>query len=117
MLNGIDYLSEFHVIDNILPKGKVLVDKGRCGCGGTEYYLTNEQPIVVIGPRLSFINCHYAKLPWSINICYSRNSRYLNTVLKSCIHHIYLLIVLPLRFERRTYCLEGSCSIQLSYGS
>ena len=22
-----------------------------------------------------------------------------------------------LRFERRTYCLEGSCSIQLSYGA
>ena len=25
--------------------------------------------------------------------------------------------VIPLRFERRTYCLEGSCSIQLSYGT
>ena len=23
--------------------------------------------------------------------------------------------VVPLRFERKTYCLEGSCSIQLSY--
>ena len=27
------------------------------------------------------------------------------------------LSVIPLRFERRTYCLEGSCSIQLSYGT
>ena len=26
-------------------------------------------------------------------------------------------MVIPLRFERRTYCLEGSCSIQLSYGT
>ena len=25
--------------------------------------------------------------------------------------------MIPLRFERRTYCLEGSCSIQLSYGT
>jgi hypothetical protein len=24
--------------------------------------------------------------------------------------------VIPKRFERLTYCLEGSCSIQLSYG-
>ena len=24
--------------------------------------------------------------------------------------------VIPARFERATYCLEGSCSIQLSYG-
>ncbi len=26
-------------------------------------------------------------------------------------------IVIPPRFERGTYCLEGSCSIQLSYGT
>ena len=26
-------------------------------------------------------------------------------------------MVTLLRFERRTYCLEGSCSIQLSYGA
>ena len=26
-------------------------------------------------------------------------------------------LVTLLRFERRTYCLEGSCSIQLSYGA
>ena len=25
--------------------------------------------------------------------------------------------VIPLRLERRTCCLEGSCSIQLSYGT
>ena len=28
-----------------------------------------------------------------------------------------LVVVTLLRFERRTYCLEGSCSIQLSYGA
>ena len=28
-----------------------------------------------------------------------------------------LVCVTLLRFERRTYCLEGSCSIQLSYGA
>ena len=26
-------------------------------------------------------------------------------------------VVIPPRFERGTYCLEGSCSIQLSYGT
>ena len=26
-------------------------------------------------------------------------------------------MVIPARFERATYCLEGSCSIQLSYGT
>ena len=28
-----------------------------------------------------------------------------------------MLIVIPLRFERRTHALEGRCSIQLSYGT
>ena len=28
-----------------------------------------------------------------------------------------LFFVIPLRLERKTYCLEGSCSIQLSYGT
>ncbi len=27
------------------------------------------------------------------------------------------LLVIPKRLERLTYCLEGSCSIQLSYGT
>jgi hypothetical protein len=26
-------------------------------------------------------------------------------------------MVMPARLERATYCLEGSCSIQLSYGT
>ena len=28
-----------------------------------------------------------------------------------------LRMAIPARFERATYCLEGSCSIQLSYGT
>ena len=28
-----------------------------------------------------------------------------------------MLIVIPLRFERKTHALEGRCSIQLSYGT
>ena len=27
------------------------------------------------------------------------------------------MLVIPLRFERRTHALEGRCSIQLSYGT
>ena len=30
---------------------------------------------------------------------------------------VVFFCVTLLRFERRTYCLEGSCSIQLSYGA
>ena len=30
---------------------------------------------------------------------------------------IVSLLVIPERLERSTYCLEGSCSIQLSYGT
>ena len=30
---------------------------------------------------------------------------------------LFLNFVIPLRLERKTYCLEGSCSIQLSYGT
>ena len=32
-------------------------------------------------------------------------------------HKCLLFSVIPLRLERRTCCLEGSCSIQLSYGT
>jgi hypothetical protein len=28
-----------------------------------------------------------------------------------------VLLVIPFGFEPKTYCLEGSCSIQLSYGT
>ena len=31
-------------------------------------------------------------------------------------HQCLIILVHPLGFEPRTYCLEGSCSIQLSYG-
>ena len=30
---------------------------------------------------------------------------------------LFFFVVIPLRLERKTYCLEGSCSIQLSYGT
>ena len=30
---------------------------------------------------------------------------------------IHFLMVIPLGLEPKTYCLEGSCSIQLSYGT
>ena len=36
---------------------------------------------------------------------------------QTALHHLRLLSVIPLRFERRTHALEGRCSIQLSYGT
>ena len=35
---------------------------------------------------------------------------------KSLRSETFIIAVTPKRFERLTYCLEGSCSIQLSYG-
>ena len=32
-------------------------------------------------------------------------------------YHFVISLATPVRFERTTYCLEGSCSIQLSYGA
>ena len=31
--------------------------------------------------------------------------------------NIDIIYVIPFGFEPKTYCLEGSCSIQLSYGT
>ena len=36
-----------------------------------------------------------------------------NAAVKNCC----AILVIPLRFERRTHALEGRCSIQLSYGT
>lgn len=53
----IAYLSMWDNFDMALPPGKVILDKGICGCGCTEYYLTNSQPIILVSPRKELINC------------------------------------------------------------
>ena len=45
------YLSDWSTFDSTLPTGKVIVSKGICGCGATEYYLTNNQKVVDATPR------------------------------------------------------------------
>ncbi len=44
----------------------------------------------------------------------------INYVKKCSLPHTLTMnrfLAIPARFERATYCLEGSCSIQLSYGT
>ena len=53
----VNYLSNWNDFDSRLPKGKVILNKNICGCGCTEYYLRNEQPIILVSPRKELLNC------------------------------------------------------------
>ena len=46
-------------------------------------------------------------------LCVVRHYQNKNALLRAT----YYLYVIPSRVELETYCLEGSCSIQLSYGT
>ncbi|MCF0224121.1 MAG: hypothetical protein HUK20_07615 [Fibrobacter sp.] len=38
----------------------MIVNKCVCGCGLTEYYLTNSRPVILVSPRKELINCKMA---------------------------------------------------------
>lgn len=52
----INYLSDWHDFDSYLPQGKVILSKGICGCGATEYYLRSNKPVVLASPRIPMIH-------------------------------------------------------------
>lgn len=51
----IKYLSEWSELDASLPQGKIIVNKIICGCGMTDYYLTNDMPVILASPRRELI--------------------------------------------------------------
>lgn len=53
----IEYLSQWKEFDSQLSPGQVIVDKGGCGCGGSEFYLNSDRPVLLVSPRKELINC------------------------------------------------------------
>ncbi len=54
---GIRWLGQWVNFDRDLPPGKIILNKNICGCGCTEYYLRNDQPVILVSPRKELINC------------------------------------------------------------
>lgn len=52
---NVQYLSDWTDLDNKLPQGKIIVNKIICGCGMTDYYLTNDMPVILASPRRELI--------------------------------------------------------------
>ena len=49
------YLSNWSDFDSIMPSGHVILNKSICGCGCTDYYLTNDLPVILVSPRKALI--------------------------------------------------------------
>ena len=49
------YLSNWTDFDSIMPSGHVILNKSICGCGCTDYYLTNDLPVILVSPRKALI--------------------------------------------------------------
>ena len=50
----ITFISEWK--DFKLPESKIILNKKICGCGFTNYFLSNDEPIVIVSPRIELIN-------------------------------------------------------------
>ena len=49
------YLSDWNDFDSYLPDGKIILNKSICGCGCTDHFLTNDQPVILLSPRRNLI--------------------------------------------------------------
>lgn len=49
------YLSNWSDFDSIMPPGHIILNKSICGCGCTDYYLTNNMPVILVSPRKALI--------------------------------------------------------------
>ena len=49
------YLSNWSDFDSIMPPGHIILNKSICGCGCTDYYLTNDLPVILVSPRKALI--------------------------------------------------------------
>ena len=50
------YISDWEDFDSNLPKGHVILNKVICGCGCTNYYLSNSQPVILLSPRREMLH-------------------------------------------------------------
>ena len=50
-----EYLSMWKDFDTFLPPGHIILNKEICGCGCTDYYLTNDSPVILVSPRRRLI--------------------------------------------------------------
>lgn len=55
---GINYLSQWANFESNIPScyNKIILNKGICGCGCTEYFLNNDKPVILVSPRKELIN-------------------------------------------------------------
>lgn len=49
------YLSDWNDFDKVMPAGHIILNKSICGCGCTDYYLTNDLPVILVSPRKALI--------------------------------------------------------------
>lgn len=49
------YLSDWREFENCLPNGRIILNKDICGCGCTDYFLTNDSPVILVSPRRRLI--------------------------------------------------------------
>lgn len=49
------FLSDWTDFDSIMPAGHIILNKSICGCGCTDYYLTNDLPVILVSPRKALI--------------------------------------------------------------
>lgn len=60
---GIRYLSEWQDFENLLPKGHFILNKAHTGVGATQYFLTNDEKVILCSPRCSLIESKRGKHP------------------------------------------------------
>ena len=88
---------------------KMLAFHLRFACNSSAFCLQFICVLLAIHPRFA---CNS-----SAKACNFSYRLYLLGTKNAAVKNCCAILVIPLRFERRTHALEGRCSIQLSYGT
>lgn len=54
---GIRYLSDWKNFKDILPNGKIILNKSLPDCGASSWFLSNNDNVILASPRLSMLKC------------------------------------------------------------
>lgn len=54
---GIRYLSDWKNFKDILPNGKIILNKSLPDCGASSWFLSNNDDVILASPRLSMLKC------------------------------------------------------------